>query len=112
MPTISIPESYTKPYVGSDGSLPRKELNIIKEDYTAYFSPPESFHPEDVCHAYAADAYPEEYALDEGLDAHAAQRLAGKRGSDEEERERDEMLGKLVHATAEQTAGSRRSVAD
>lgn len=37
MLTISIPESYTKPYVGSDGSLPRKELNIIKEDYTAYF---------------------------------------------------------------------------
>lgn len=36
---ISIPESYTKPYVGSDESLPLKELNIIKEDYTAYFSP-------------------------------------------------------------------------
>ena len=39
MLTISIPESYTKPYVGSDESLPLKELNIIKEDYTAYFSP-------------------------------------------------------------------------
>ena len=39
MLTISIPESYTKPYVSSDGSLPRKEPNIIKEDYTADFFP-------------------------------------------------------------------------
>lgn len=39
MLTISIPEGYIKPYVGSDGSLPQKELNIIKEDYTAYFFP-------------------------------------------------------------------------
>ena len=86
MLTISIPESYTKPYVGSDESLPRKELNIIKEETTRQtFSPLESFHPEDVYHAYAADAYPEENTLYEGLDAHAAQRLAGERGSDEEE---------------------------
>lgn len=34
--TISIPESYTKPYADSEESLPRKELNIIKEDYAAF----------------------------------------------------------------------------
>ena len=39
MPTISIPKSYTKPYVGSDGSLLRKELKIIKEDYAVDFFP-------------------------------------------------------------------------
>ena len=49
MPTISIPESYTKPYVGSDGSLPRKELNIIKEETTRHTFFPSGIIPPRRC---------------------------------------------------------------
>lgn len=34
--TVSVPEEYTNPYSSSEESLPRKELNIVKEDYKAY----------------------------------------------------------------------------
>ncbi len=34
--TVSVPEEYTNPYSDSEESLPRKELNIIKEDFVQY----------------------------------------------------------------------------
>lgn len=34
--TLSVPEDYTMPYSDSDSNLPRREINVVKEDYKPF----------------------------------------------------------------------------
>ena len=91
---------------------------MVPAQWTAVFfviallSKPNGLHHKYIRQADAADYYPKKYTLYKRTETYRLKGLFGKRRSDEEQRQSDELLGELVYCIANERAYRSCRVAD